>query len=269
MNETLVFFRADDVGEMTEPLRGVLSTLISAEVPCHYQVVPSYLAAAAAIELRKLQGEHPDLVFLHQHGLHHFQTINGERVTSEFAGGRPFAEQLEVIREGRDALKRELGESFSPDMFTPPCHKYDEQTLRALGDLGFSILSAGIRADLPSRIYYAVGRLLGQVSFLGKRVSYNLGRTPDPRIRELSCSIDVHEDSDANGRRMDKTVDTLWDEFQSLRRRLPAVGIMLHHQACDTPEKHEALRLLVERLHADASVRVLNMYDVLAARGVA
>ncbi len=267
MSETLVFFRGDDVGEMTEPLKGVLSTLISAKVPCHYQVVPRYLDAGSAETLRKIQSEHPDLVFLHQHGLDHFQLIDGERVNSEFGGGRPFEEQLEVIREGRDALQRDLGESFSPDMFTPPCHKYDEQTLRALGDLGFSILSAGIRTDLPSLAYYTIGRLFGRVSFLGKRVSYNLRQTPDARLSEISCSIDVHEDCDAEGRRMDKTVDTLWDEFQSLRRRLPAVGIMLHHQACDTPEKQTALKLLVDRLHSDSTVRILNMYEVLAARG--
>lgn len=269
MAETLVFFRADDVGEMTEPLQGVLSTLIDAKVPCHYQVVPRYLDSSAAETLRKIQSEHPGLVFLHQHGLDHFQIIDGEQVNSEFGGGRPFEEQLAVIREGRDALQRDLGESFSPDMFTPPCHKYDDETLRALGDLGFSILSAGIRTDLPSLVYYAIGRLLGRVSFLGKRVSYNLRRTPDVRLCEISCSIDVHEDIDPNGGRIDKTVDMLWDEFQSFRRRLPAVGIMLHHQACDTPEKQTALKLLVDRLHSDSTVRILNMYEVLAARGVA
>ncbi|MFK7897267.1 MAG: DUF2334 domain-containing protein [Myxococcota bacterium] len=269
MAETLAFFRADDVGEMTEPLKAVLSTLIDAGVPCHYQVVPSYLDPTSAAALQKLQADHRELVFFHLHGLNHFQIIDGERVTSEFGGGRPFEEQLDAIREGRNALVQELGDSFSPDMFTPPCHKYDEQTLRALGDEGFSILSAGIRADLPSRIYYAIGRALGRVSFLGKRVSYNLKRTPDPRLVEISCSIDVHEDCGADGERIDKTADMLWAEFEFFRARLPAVGIMLHHQACETPEKQSALKQFVERLQRDPDVRILNMYETLAARGQA
>lgn len=267
MPETLVFFRADDVGEITEPLKGVFDTLIGAKVPCHYQVVPRYLDPASAKELRKIQAAHPELVFFHSHGLNHFQMIDGERVTSEFGGGRPFPEQLEAIREGRTMLEQELGDSFSGDMFTPPCHKYDEQTLRALGDEGFSILSAGVRGDLPSKIYYKLGQLLGRVSFLGKRVSYHLQRTPDARLVEISCSIDVHEDCDAEGQRIDKTMEMLWDEFEFFRARLPAVGIMLHHQACDTPEKQMALKLFVEKLHSDPGVQILNMYETLERRG--
>lgn len=262
MRETLVFFRDDDVGELSDPLRYVMETLFEASIPCHYQVVPDYLDSKAADHLRSLKSERSELLFLNQHGLHHCQEIDGERVATEFAGGRPFESQLRDIEQGRDMLQAALGESFSPDVFTPPCHKYDASTLRALGDLGFSTLSAGVRADWPSRVYYGVGRSLGRIDLLGRRVSYHLRRTPDPRLCEVSVSIDVHEDVDSSGKRMDKSADTLWGEFESLRNRLSAVGVMLHHQTCDTPAKREALREFVARLRADPGIRIVSLGDL-------
>lgn len=254
MQRTTVFFRDDDVGEMTDPLRRVFDVLLEAEVPCHYEVVPAYLDDRAAEALRGLQREHKDLVFLDQHGHRHEQYLGGERRASEFDGARPFDEQLEAIRAGRELLAEALGESFVGDVFTPPCHKYDAATLRALDALGFRVLSAGVHATWPASVYYGVGRALGRVRLLGRRVSYHGRRLPTARLVEVSVTIDVHEDVDAAGRRIDKTEDQLWQEFEAARRRLDVVGVMLHHQACDTPEKALALKRFVERLRSDPSV---------------
>ena len=199
MAETLVFFRDDDVGELTDPLRFHLDLLIEFGVPCHYQVVPSYLDAECAAELRRIKAAHPDLVHFNQHGLHHEQIVDGRVEYAEFAFGRPYEDQRKAIAEGRDQLAQQLGEAFSPDVFTPPCHKYDESTLRALGDLGFRVLSAGLRTDWPARAYYQLGRALGRVELLGKRVSYHRRFTPDARLAEVSVVVDVHEEVDARG----------------------------------------------------------------------
>ena len=257
--ETLVFFRDDDVGEMSGPLRCVIETLLEASIPCNYQVVPEYLDDGAVAELKGLQAAHPELIFLNQHGLRHCQEIKGLRVATEFAGGRSFESQLRDIEQGRDRLASALGESFSADIFTPPCHKYDGQTLRALGDLGFSTLSAGVRGDWGSQRYYEIGRALGRVELLGKRVSYHMCQTPDPRLTEVSVSIDVHEDLDGAGRRLDKTAEQLWRELEFLRARLPVVGVMLHHQACDTPAKQQALLDFAHRLASAPDVRIVSM----------
>ncbi|MAG30563.1 MAG: hypothetical protein CL908_06670 [Deltaproteobacteria bacterium] len=264
MRETLVFFRDDDVGEMSDPLRAVLDTLLEAAIPCHYQVVPDYLDRDSAGRLRQIQVAHPELVFLNQHGLHHAQVLDGQQRSSEFGGGRPFADQLRDIRQGRDMLSQALGESFSSDVFTPPCHKYDAATLRALGDVGFETISAGVRADWPSRAYYALGRAFRQVSMLGKRVSYHLRRTPDRRLCEVSVAIDVHEDQNAFGTQIDKTAEVLWREFEFLRTRLPAVGVMLHHQACNTLEKQQTLREFVRQLRDDPDVRFTTICELAA-----
>ena len=80
-----------------------------------------------------------------------------------------------------------------------------------------------------------------RVEFLGNRVSHHLRRTPDRRLREVSVSLDIHEELDPAGRRKDKTADQLWSEFNEMRERISVLGVMLHHQACDSREKKSAL----------------------------
>lgn len=269
MGETIVFFRDDDIGQVTDPLRFYVDLLLAHEIPCHYEVVPAYLDAEAAGWLRQLKAAHPDHVFLDQHGLRHEQVIGGEHVFSEFAGGRPYADQVRDIGEGRDQLEQALGDAFSGEVFTPPCHKYDADTLRALGDCGFATLSAGVRTDALSRAYYALGRTLGRVDFLGKRVSYHRGITPDARLAEVSCVIDVHMDEDGQGNLLVKSEADLWQEFEIARARLDAVGVMTHHQICDTPEKQSAFRGFVTRLVADPGVRFAALRDLVPQREAA
>ncbi len=58
---------------------------------------------------------------------------------SEFAG-MPLALQEEVLRAGKDFLEEALG--VRVNTFIPPWNAYDANTLKALEDTGFSILSA-------------------------------------------------------------------------------------------------------------------------------
>ena len=146
-----------------------------------------------------------------------------------------------------------LGECFDASTFTPPCHKYDDRTIEVLADLGFSILSAGVKVDRVSSIYYAAGRSLGRVSLLGKRVSYHCRRTPESRLTEVSVCIDVDEDVDSAGNKIEKGVDDLWREFETCRARLPVVGVMLHHGKCEG-RRVETLRTFVQRLKTDPDV---------------
>ncbi len=265
MTSTTVFFRDDDVGRMTPALRDVIELLVEEGVPCSYQVVPAFLDAEAARALCEIQVRHPALVHLNQHGHRHEQMLGAERVYSEFAGGRPLAEQLAEIAAGRRRLEELLGPAFDPTLFTPPCHKYDDATIQALEATGFQWLSAGVKTDPFSQIYYGIGARLGRVGFLGKRVSYHGGRVAGSALSELSVCIDVDEDKDAAGERIEKDDARLWQEFERCRRRLAIVGVMLHHACCDRPEKLAWLRAFVRRLKADPGVEILSM-PVIAGR---
>jgi len=262
---TTVFFRDDDVGRLTPGLRFVIGLLLEEGVPCNYQVVPSFLDAEAIGFLKDVQSRHPDRVVLNQHGFRHEQQIGGERVFSEFAGGRPYAEQHREIEAGRALLREALGASFDARIFTPPCHKYDGATLRALHDLGFEILSAGVKLDPASRLYYRIGRWLRRVTLLGQRVSYHEGATTDPPLADVSVCIDVDEDQDRAGRVIEKGPDRLWSEFERARRVARCVGVMLHHERYGSDAKRETLRTFVRRLKAEPEVAFATI-GAIAAR---
>lgn len=262
MRETIVFFRDDDVGELTDAMRFHFDVLLKHEIPCAYQVVPNYLDDECAREIRRLFNLHPGLAHFNQHGLYHEQELAGARVHSEFAGGRSYAYQLRDIKTGRDLLADRLGSAFEADVFTPPCHKYDRETLRALATLGFKTLSAGVRIDRASRLFYDVGRLFGRVELYGRRVSYHQRFTPERRVAEVSVVIDVHQQRDASNKPVDKSADHLWQEFSAAREVLPAVGVMTHHHRIDSAEHREAFSVFTERLAKDPGVRFASLRDL-------
>jgi len=262
MDEITVFFRDDDFGRLGEPLRRVVDLLLEEQVPCNYQVVPAQLDDESAGYARATRAAHPGLFFLNQHGFRHEQEIGGQHRWSEFDGARSRAEQRADIEVGRRLLEDRLGESFDGRIFTPPCHKYDENTLDALSELGFSVLSAGFRVDPASRLYYGLGAALGRVSLFGKRVSYHGGLTPGTRLAEVSVCIDVDEDEDARGRKIEKGLPELWAEFERCSARVPVVGVMLHHGRYDRPEKLETLRAFVRRLKDHPRVRFRNIQEI-------
>lgn len=265
MEPTTVFFRDDDVGARVEPLARVAELLLEAEIPCSYQVVPTLLSDDTARFARELKRSSPGLVFLNQHGLRHEQRLGGERVWSEFAGGRSYDAQHADIAAGRRLLEERLGPELDADVFTPPCHKYDAQTLRALAALGFTVLSAGVRTDRLSRLYYAAGRALGRVSLLGARVSYHGAATPVAGLAEVSCCIDVDEDQDAAGNKLVKDAERLGAEFAAARAVLPVVGVMLHHERYQEPGRLETLRRFVAALREDPAVRFAPLPAIAAA----
>jgi predicted deacetylase len=66
--------------------------------------------------------------------------ILGLNSSSEFAG-RPYEDQLADLRQG----KRQLEENgFEIQTFVPPWHSYDENTLKALIESSFEVLSDGL-----------------------------------------------------------------------------------------------------------------------------
>jgi hypothetical protein len=264
MNEIPVFFRDDDVGPLGDPLRRVAELLLEESVPCSFQIVPTRLDDAAARYLRDLKRAHAGLVFLNQHGYRHQQEIGGRQRWSEFAGGRRYEEQLADIRAGRQLLADRLGGAFDAEVFTPPCHKYDANTLRALGELGFGVLSAGVRVDAGARLYYRLGTRLGRISLLGGRVSYHGRRTPCHGLTEVSVCIDVDEDTDLWGRRLAKGPEPLWRELEACLPLLPAIGVMLHHDRYEDASRLATLRTFVRRLKQDPRVQLDTLHGIAA-----
>jgi len=249
---TLVFFRDDDVGPRSPALCAVVELLREEAVPCNYQIVPALLDSWTAGYLRRCRAEHAGLVELNQHGHRHRQ---GELdVWAEFGGGAPYAAQRAEILAGRTRLAELLGDDFGATVFTPPCHAYDANTLRALASIGVSVISAGVHQDPAARAFYAVGRALRRCSLLGRPVSWHGGAIPGMGLAEVSVAIDVDEDTDRRGRRVEKDLAALEREFARARCQTPIVGVMLHHESDPGARKLETLREFVRWLKRDASV---------------
>ena len=88
MPKTTVFFRDDDAGTLTGPLRAVVELLLEEEVPCHYMVVPAHLDRDCAEYMRDRKRGSADLIRMSQHGLRHAHTVGGRHTYAEYSGGR-------------------------------------------------------------------------------------------------------------------------------------------------------------------------------------
>ncbi len=79
-----------------------------------------------------------------QHGWRHLPTGNGGVLrihkTGEF-GGLNFANQNEMIREGKEIMRKN---GFMPEIFIAPRHSLDKNTVGALKENGFKFISDGI-----------------------------------------------------------------------------------------------------------------------------
>ena len=100
------------------------------------------------------------------HGCHHvYATDKGGMFPlnnfSEFAG-LPFGQQKDLLTEGRKVL---AGKGIETNLFMAPAHSYDQNTLRALKEVGFSGLTDGF-GDFPYRFkgldFYPISFILGR-----------------------------------------------------------------------------------------------------------
>lgn len=263
---TAVFFRDDDAGALNAPLRAVVELLLAERVPCNYQIVPAHLSPEAAEYLCERSRAHPELLRLNQHGYEHRHTLGGQPTFAEFSGDRSYQDQHAAIAKGRAILERMLGDQHGPKVFTPPCHKYDRNTLQALEALGFTVFSAGVKGSPAAQAYYAVGRALGRITLLGKRVSYHGARIPSTGLVELSGAIDVDEQLDRTGRKIVKSASALEQELRNCLAARPAVlGVMLHHDNYVDDAKLETLRAFIGVLRREPSVRFANLESIAAS----
>ncbi len=261
---TRVFFRDDDMGPLLEPLQAVMQVLREASVPCSYEVVPQALTTEVAQMALAERAQAPELIAFHQHGLRHHRIVDGQVDHAEFAGGRSLQDQERDIRSGREMLRDKLGDALDGDVFTPPCHKCDANTLRALENVGIRTLSAGVQTDLAARMYYRAGRMLRRVDWLGRRVSYHGGAIPGTALRELSTCVDFDL---YQGAACSRSIDEQWRRFSQCRRVLGIVGINLHH-ACYTEQgKIDTLRAFVQRLRQTDGVVLCSMKELCAGMG--
>jgi len=218
------FVRDDDVGELTDSLRVFVETFVSQGIPVSYQIIPSRLTAECAAYLLAIHRQNPGLIEFGQHGLHHRMVLRGRELKREFGPERSLEDQTQAIAEGFAQLRKLLGEDTKIEVFTPPQHKFDGNTVRAAAAVGHRIFSAACYATPHHRLAYAVGRALKMGNILHHGLSYNGRLRPEAPILEVSIAVDVDD-----GKRRKFDAGRVGASIRALSSRGANVGLMFHH----------------------------------------
>jgi hypothetical protein len=260
---TRIFLRDDDVGALTPALTGFVSQFAQRGLPVSYQIIPEQFSPEAADFMLAQRAKTPELIEFGQHGLRHEMQVRGKTEYYEFGPERSYSQQLADIEAGKALLHERLGAGESLRVFTPPRHRYDLNTLKAIRETGFSVLSASSYTSLPHRLAYAAGRLLGLTNLGRPGVPWHQRRRPDSGLFELSVAIGVD-----NGAAILGSVDNVVAAVGAARRHTSSVGLLFHHDVFGAPEGQAYLNDLAGRLAQIPGVRfhtIGALYDEMAA----
>ncbi|WP_051309226.1 DUF2334 domain-containing protein [Desulfogranum japonicum] len=192
---TSIFFRVDDVGDDAEQFSQLMELFMGYQTPLCLAVVPAWINEKRWHSYSHFEPNNP-LWSWHQHGYtHHNHETTGKK--SEFGSSRTAQEVAVDIQQGRDILKNIMGEAFCP-MFTPPWNRCSEDTLTALEQYGFQILS---RSDDPRNQHKA-------------------------SLTEVNINVDLHT-------RTDLDAPSGWKNLLNeivTAGQTGTLGFMLHHQ---------------------------------------
>jgi hypothetical protein len=251
------FVRDDDIGELTDILRRFVEQFVSARIPVSYQVIPERLTDDCARYMLQMVREHPDLIEIGQHGLRHEMFLKGKRLKREFGPERSLDQQTDDIAEGLALLRRHFGSDLPIQVFTPPQHKFDRNTLTAAAAAGHTVFSAASYPTAHHRLAYSLGRGLGLSSLRHHGISHHGRRRPEAALREVSISIAVDD-----GRKICCAADELDAALARAGRHSDVVGLMFHHAVY--AGEMAALDAIVTRLSA-YPVKAFHRLGALAA----
>jgi hypothetical protein len=139
-----LFVRIDDYTEATPEMCPVVEWLLGNGYRIHIAVIPGRLTRTGARFLEAILSAHPGQVEFGQHGYIHACRRFG-RKRFEVGPGMSRSEQTTIIALGRQAMWERLATPAVP-VFTPPFNGYDDNTILALIDNGFDVLSAAVRS---------------------------------------------------------------------------------------------------------------------------
>lgn len=258
-----IFIRDDDVGALSAPLQAFMAEAAQRELPVSYQIIPERLTDECAAFLLAERAKAPGRVEFGQHGLRHQMVVRGKLLNHEFGPERSYDQQYADIQAGRAILQTRLGQDLDLRVFTPPRHRYDRATLRAIKASGFPVLSASSYTTLAHRAAYAFGRAAG-LSNLGKPGVPHHGRVrPDSGLFELSVAVGVDDGHDPLG-----SADAILERVKQAATHTRDVGVLFHHDVFDGDASRDYVRRVLDGLMAIPDARFVTiggLYDELHA----
>lgn len=240
-----------------------MADVVERQLPVSYQIIPERLTEECAAFLLEAKNAAPQRVEFGQHGLRHQMTVRGKLLNHEFGPERTYDQQFADIQAGRSILTNRLGSDVDLRVFTPPRHRYDRATLRAIKAAGFPILSASSYTTPAHRAAYAFGRAAGLTN-LGKPGVPHHGRVrPDSGLFELSVAVGVDDGHDPLG-----SAETIVSRVRQAAGHTRDVGVLFHHDVFESTSSRDFVRRVLDGLMAIPNARFLTisaLYDELHA----
>lgn len=249
--DSIVIFRNDDIQPWyeTETMRSVDRVFIEEDVPVTLGVIPNPGGdlpltddEATCEYLGSLQSNHPGQFEMALHGYTH-QSETGFYDGSEF-GGLPLDEQSERLIEG----DRILGECVEPSQtFVPPMNTYDDETVRAVEESGYTTISGG--TWFTDQYYDRDGA--------GNETAYF--ETGEVRHVPETQAFEDWNAYDGSGEVPFHETETLTDAFDETHEENGVFVQMIHYQYFTTEERLEQLRTLIGHMKSTDDVGFMTL----------
>ena len=146
---TKIFLRNDDVYDTQDGLVGFCDAILENCFPLVLAVIPGKLTRTCENYLRDLQSKYPGKVVISQHGYKHRNHVQKGKF-SEFNLERGFKAIRRDILSGKKIMEQCF--DFQQTIFVPPWHGFSDEGIKALEDLGFSIISSGLGNNYRSAL---------------------------------------------------------------------------------------------------------------------
>lgn len=228
LSKKAIFFRDDDAAEVTDNLVRLINIFHRHEVPLHLSVIPGQLTEECAHFIRVQMRESGGLIEIGQHGyIHKNYSTSGNRFAQyEFGENRTFEQQRADILKGREILHRHFGRRI--DIFTPPWHGFDKNTICILSDEKFLGLSGVYNKVLPT--------VENRLDYIPVHMNFNKIKASGEWYTEQNCEILKY----------------------ILLCKEDHIGLLMHHKAFNCDEEFRQLERLLQ------SIKRIGVADCIA-----
>lgn len=136
----LVFFRLDDVNELSEKFKKIIKIFIKYNIPITLAIEPWNISNEMVAFIKVMKARFPFIIEIAQHWYRHIN-YNNKWFKYEFWIKRTFDEQCHDISEWKEIMSN-LFWKFVSKVFIPPFNNINIYTERVLEKLWFDILSS-------------------------------------------------------------------------------------------------------------------------------
>ena len=142
MKKKYVFFRDDDVCRPNSNFLKLYNMFKETDIPIICSVIRGKITEKMSNFLIEEKKRNPRLIDITQHGwMHKNYSEYGNEY--EFGDKRNFEEQRNDILKGKIKMGNVFGDFFT-EVFVPPYHGFNDNTLKIIEDLGFAGFSASL-----------------------------------------------------------------------------------------------------------------------------